>query len=120
MRTFQRLHTYMRASRCLFGGLFSERGQALVEVALMTPIFLLVLLGAVECARLEYAEIEVTNAARAGAEYGAQNSGTAASYNIMESTALADAADLSTLTATASTYCDCSTGGTVNCTSPGA
>jgi Flp pilus assembly protein TadG len=44
-----------------------SRGQSLVELALVTPILLLLLLGAVDMGRLFYAEIAVTNAAREGA-----------------------------------------------------
>jgi Flp pilus assembly protein TadG len=44
-----------------------SRGQSLVELALVTPILLLLLLGAVDLGRLFYAQITVTNAAREGA-----------------------------------------------------
>ena len=55
-----------------------ETGQALVELALVVPLFTVILFGAVEYGRLAYDAIEVTNAARAGAAYGAQNHVTAA------------------------------------------
>ena len=48
-----------------------EEGQAMVETALTVPLLLLVLLGAAELARVNFASIEMTNAARAGAQYGA-------------------------------------------------
>jgi Flp pilus assembly protein TadG len=44
-----------------------SRGQALVELALVTPLLLLLLLGAIDLGRLFYARITVTNAAREGA-----------------------------------------------------
>ncbi len=50
----------------------NEAGQALVEVALTLPLLLILLLGSVELGRMEYAGIELTNAARAGVQYGAQ------------------------------------------------
>lgn len=50
----------------------SERGQALVETALVSPLLFLLLLGAAELARVAYAAIEVTNAARAAVQFAAQ------------------------------------------------
>jgi Flp pilus assembly protein TadG len=51
----------------------SERGQSLVEVALLTPLLLAVLTGTIEMGRYAYMSILVGNAARAGAAYGAQS-----------------------------------------------
>lgn len=61
------------------GILRSQSGQALVEVALLTPFLLALLLGVIELGRYAYISILVGNAARAGAAYGAQ--GLAASVN---------------------------------------
>lgn len=44
-----------------------SRGQALVEFALILPIFMLLALAAVDLGRVFYSQITVTNAARAGA-----------------------------------------------------
>lgn len=44
-----------------------SRGQALVELALVTPILLILLLAAIDLGRLFYAEIAVQNSAREGA-----------------------------------------------------
>lgn len=54
-----------------------ERGQTLVEIAITLPLLVLILLGAAELARLAYAAIEVTNAAKAAVQYGDQNFGFA-------------------------------------------
>jgi len=51
----------------------SERGQALIETALVSPLLFLLLLGAAELARVAYAAIEVTNAARAAVQFAAQS-----------------------------------------------
>lgn len=59
-----------RWKRLRLGG---ESGQALVELALTTPLLVLLLLGAAELARIAYAAIEVSNAAEAGAQYATQN-----------------------------------------------
>jgi Flp pilus assembly protein TadG len=45
------------------------KGQALVEVALMLPIMLLLILGAVDFGRLFMTKFILTNAAREGANY---------------------------------------------------
>lgn len=43
-----------------------DRGQALVEMALILPLFLLLLFGVIEMGRVGYAYITVSNAAREG------------------------------------------------------
>ncbi len=49
------------------GGWRDERGQALLEMALVLPILILLLLGVVELGQVTYSYITVNNAARAGA-----------------------------------------------------
>jgi len=48
-----------------------QRGAALIEFALVTPLLIMVLIGLIEVGRLAYFSIEVANAAHAGAQYGA-------------------------------------------------
>lgn len=92
-----------------------DRGQSLVELALMFPIFILLLVGAAEFGRLAYAAIEVSNAARAGASYGALSHITASDFANIELVATTDAANLTGVTATAVDSCACSSGGTITC-----
>lgn len=92
-----------------------ESGQALIELALVLPIFVLLLIGATEIARLAYASIEVANAARAGIQYGAQNHSTAVDIYGMEQAALQDASNVTTITAGASSFCICSNGTSISC-----
>jgi Flp pilus assembly protein TadG len=96
----------------------SERGSSLVELALLLPLLLLMFLGVVEVGRIFYVSIEVNNAARAGAAYGAQSNITAGDTAGMERVAQQDAPNVPGLTATASYYCACSTatGSVVSCT----
>lgn len=47
-----------------------EGGQALVELALMTPILLLLIAGIIEAGRAFYVYIQLANASREGARYG--------------------------------------------------
>lgn len=51
----------------------SERGAALVELALAVPMLIIVLIGIADFARVFYHAAGLTNAARAGAQYGAQS-----------------------------------------------
>ncbi|MGD1210368.1 MAG: TadE/TadG family type IV pilus assembly protein [Candidatus Acidiferrales bacterium] len=55
-----------------------ERGTSLLEMALLTPVLLLLLLGIVEVGRYAELSIVVANAARAGVQYGAQSLAAAA------------------------------------------
>jgi TadE-like protein len=50
-----------------------SRGQALVELALVMPIFLLLIAGAIDLGRLFYAYVAIVNASKEGALYGASN-----------------------------------------------
>lgn len=50
----------------------SQGGQALLEIALVTPLLLALALGVIELGRYAYIAILVGSAARAGAVYGAQ------------------------------------------------
>ena len=48
----------------------SEKGQSLVEVALVVPVLIILFLGIAEVGFLLFAHVQVTNAAREGARYG--------------------------------------------------
>lgn len=55
----------------------SERGTSLVEFAFAAPVIMFLLLGMIELGRFGYFAILAANAARAGAQYGAQDLMTA-------------------------------------------
>jgi Flp pilus assembly protein TadG len=55
-----------------------ERGTSLLEFALLVPLLTILLLGVIEVGRFADAALLVADAARAGAQYGAQNLTTAA------------------------------------------
>lgn len=92
--------------------LFSDKsGQSLLELAFVSPLLVSLLFGAAEYGRLCYVSIEVTNAAHAAAEYGAQNRGTASDNAGMTLAATNDGANLTNLQVTpqhlcATTYSD--------------
>lgn len=103
--------------RCCGFSRGSESGQALVELAMVMAFgsFLTVLvLGVVEFGKLAYWSIEVSNAAKAGAQYGATNSWTATSDPTgVQNAAAAAAPDLPSITATPTSSCICTTTGAV-------
>lgn len=92
-----------------------EAGQALVETALVFPVLIALLVGTFEMARVAYAAIEVANAARAGAQYGAQSGYTAQDATGISNAAANDAANLTGLTTTSSYACVCSDGTSSTC-----
>jgi Flp pilus assembly protein TadG len=53
-------------------------GQAIIEMALMLPIFLILTIGIIEIGRYSYDGILIGNAARAGTAYGARSLGLSA------------------------------------------
>lgn len=107
-----RVHNSM--TRCV-RRLREENGQSLIELALMMPMFATILVGSAEFARLAYVSIEVTNAARAGAQYGAQSNITGTDLTGMENVATAAGPNVSSMTATASLSCVCSDGTSITC-----
>lgn len=77
----------MATTGCERGG-FSQKGQALLEMALVTPLLVALALGVIEMGRYAYIALLVGNAAHAGAAYGAQSVVTAT-----DSTGIKTAAD---------------------------
>jgi Flp pilus assembly protein TadG len=76
-----------KSSETKVGG---SSGATLVEFAFVLPILLLILLGALEMGRILFIRIAVTNAARAGVQYGAQSDVTAQNFDGMQSAAETD------------------------------
>lgn len=87
-----------------------NRGAALVELALITPLFLTLMMGSVELGRVAYYSIEVENAARAGASYGTVNIDHSNQISTVQQTAMNDAPDISNLiVVTQGSACVCET-----------
>ena len=99
------------------GLLWSQSGQSLVEVALLTPILLAFLIGGIELGRYAYLSILVGNAARAGAAYGAQSLPQSVDTTDIQTAADNDfqnnGQNVSKLTVTSTTSCGCDNAGTV-------
>jgi Flp pilus assembly protein TadG len=97
-----------------------DTGQAFVELALVLPIFVLLLLGAAELGRLAYASIAVANAARAGVAYGAQNHITAHDVGGIQTAATQDAPNITSMaTPAVAQACSCSSGVAITCANAG-
>lgn len=98
------------------------RGQSILEFALLLPMLLLLLVGAIDIGRYAYNAIMVSNAAHAGAAYGAQNRFTAADLSGITVAVCQDFAAQATcnLTVTKGYVCQCDSNGTIgsaiNCT----
>ena len=93
----------------------ADRGQALAEMAIIAPLLVLLMIGLVEIGRYAHFSILVSNAARAGVQYGAQNLVTAADRPGMQTAATADAQNLGAISANASFFCTCADGATSTC-----
>jgi hypothetical protein len=73
-----------------------------------------------DLARVFFVYIEVSDAARAGAQYGGQNRKTAADFTTMQQRAASAAPDVTGMTSIAASFCTCSDAGPpVSCTSSG-
>ena len=82
-------------------------GSSLVELALLTSLFVLLLAGSVDMGQACYVAIELSAAANAGAEYGTQNPTDTAG---MQSAATLNAANLTGMTPAATYGCECMDG----------
>ncbi len=91
-----------------------ERGQALIETAIVAPVLVTLLIGAADLARVARSSIAVANAAKAGAQYGAQNGFTAQDATGIATAASNEASNL-TVTTTSSYSCVCSDGTASTC-----
>jgi Flp pilus assembly protein TadG len=95
----------------------SLKGSALLELGLLFSLLLLLLLGVVDFSLIIQQAMVVTEAAYAGAQYGAQYFNST-NYTGMQTVATNSAKGISGFTATATKWCACSPGGTaVACTS---
>jgi Flp pilus assembly protein TadG len=109
--------TRQPSARRLFDELRQGHGQAMIEVAVTLPLLLLILVGAIEVARVAYASIEVYNAAMAGVQYGSQNAQTAGDIAGIQLAAANDASNITLGTTNVSHSCICSNGGASTCLS---
>jgi Flp pilus assembly protein TadG len=101
------------------GGRIESRqsGQTVVELALLLPVLLLLLIGLIEIGRYAYFDILISNAARAGAQYGAQSLIQAADVAGIRTAAQNDG--LAAMTITSLQECGCNAGALGGCPTGG-
>jgi Flp pilus assembly protein TadG len=88
-----------------------EQAQSLVELALLMPLFIAILLGSAAFARFAWASVLTSNAARAGAAFGAESLNNAGNTAGVRAAAAADSVNLTGLTTAPPTIsCACSNG----------
>jgi Flp pilus assembly protein TadG len=93
-----------------------EQGSAVIELAMMTPLLVLLLLCAFDFGRVFHAAMSVSGAAHAGANYGAQSIIRVMDFTGMENTALQHAPGMG-ISASATRICRCAgTAAAVSCT----
>jgi Flp pilus assembly protein TadG len=94
----------------------ADGGQAVVEVALVAPLFLLLMAGAIDLGRFAQFDAKLVSSARAGAQYGSQNLVTAADTTGMVSAGQTDVQSQTGITVSASAFCKCADGTAAGCT----
>lgn len=103
---------YLGRLRCKRGTIRTQvleldRGASLVELAFVLPILALLFVGLLDFGKAYYLSIEVSSAARAGAQYGVLHP---TDKSGMQYAAVNDAPDVSGISATATIGCECSDG----------
>ena len=84
-----------------------ERGNSVVEMALILPLMVGLLLGVMDFGRAFYSAMAVTHATTVGAQYGAQTVDMSSDFVGMQNAATAAATDISGFSATATRTCKC-------------
>ena len=92
-----------------------ESGSTMMELALTLPLLLLILFGTMDLGRMFYTSITLSGAALAGTQYGVATAANNIDYTGMQTAALNDAANVSGVVATATSYCECLDGTSVSC-----
>ncbi len=87
-------------------------------MAMITPLLLLMVLGAGDFGRVLYTAITLSHAARAGAAYGAQSNGHAADGAGIRQAAEEEAQNIGSIGVTSQRVCECTGGASVSCTTP--
>lgn len=97
-----------------------DRGAAALELAIALPVLILMAIGVADYGRAFFTGIAVANAAMAGAEFGAQNTGTSGNFAGITAAVTQDGNDAAvTATPVPRFFCRCPSGtADVDCTEP--
>jgi len=93
----------------------AEVGGSSVELAMIFPFLVLLVIGVVDYTRVFSSAITVANAAKAGAQYGAQSTLTSGDTAHINEAGRLDAGTSAQVAVTSSRVCRCSDGAVVNC-----
>lgn len=97
-----------------------ERGGALVEVAIFSPLLMLLALGTVDYGRVVYQDIALERAALAGAQWGAQSSSASENLAGIKAAVVRDLGDglsANGVATEAERYCACPDDSVIDCSS---
>ena len=92
-----------------------NRGVATVELAIILPVAVLFLLGAIDFGRMYYDGITVASAARSGTSYGSLRKDLSLDTVSIRQFAEKDSESLSGVTITVERFCECANGAQVGC-----
>ena len=93
----------------------AQSGMSSIEMAVVTPLVLLMLIGVIDFGRVYYTAITVENAARAGVSYGAVDPSNADHLAKIVQMAENEAQNISPVIAVADKFCECKDGSAVDC-----
>lgn len=94
---------------------FNERGNAMLELAVVVPVLLLVMLGTADLGRVFFAAVTAVGGAHSGALYGSMSVARASDSSGVTNAALLDTQDLSGTTVAVTKYCQCGLGTPAPC-----
>jgi Flp pilus assembly protein TadG len=85
----------------------SDHGGAMVELAVVLPVLILIAIGVMDYGRVFFTSIAVSNAARAGAEWGSAGIAYQTKNTEMQDFAKLDGVEAGTIVVTSSRTCRC-------------
>lgn len=97
----------------------SESGTSIIEFAIVLPMLALLAVGTIDVGRWAYYSIVAANAARAGAQYGAQDLGHAADSSGITNAVNSESAQAVTWSVNPVPMCSVSGGSPATCSSSG-
>jgi hypothetical protein len=90
-----------------------KRGVATIELAIILPVALLFLMGAIDFGRIYYEAITVASAARSGTSYGSLRNDLSTDTARIKQLGEEDSEDLSEISVTVERFCECANGSQV-------
>ncbi len=98
-------------TRVGLAALKSARGAAVIEFALIAPVLLLMVVGAIDIGTFIYQKMQLQSAARAGAQFAIQSDASISdSAGIANAAQIASELDFTGVTLTTTQFCACSDG----------